>query len=1091
MKKNVNKVMYASAAVLAAGAVTSVKPQTVHAETVQGSAAIQNKQTDVKTTNQDLHKQLEQKTAQENTAKAQDAQAQKTIDQNQKDLTQTQDQLDKAQTEKDDAVRKTSDAQANVLTAESNNQSAQSGLENAQDQLKTAQNAQAKAQANYDASYENNVKSAQNDVNKANADVQSTQEQINVQNTKQAEALNNRQGQEDALKTNTETLNKTNEEISKTQGQVQQAQKTYDAVNKDYQPVKAELDKQAKEVRVAQKAADENAKELTQAQNELKAAQDTANKAAETINNAQAKLNSDTNALNDAKTELSSKQKQASDLTSQRDQVAKDLQAVQNKMNTAKADSDADKDAVVNTMVMPQVYKDTVRKWSTRDHTDDYYKEMEAASWIGWTQNEYKHNDAEKNHMVDLKHMSRADQIELNKFGINLINQLRTQIGVDPWTFNESALDFANAIADRYVKDDWDSEANHHDSEAINELAHQYGLNYGITNDGKYSKDSQYYENMMTDRFGWTEIPFEQAKANADKFGNPYNYSDQELAYNVNNTYAHSQTDYNNRLDDMDHLKNQVYNAIKRFAFNYNEWLHADSILSQEIFDYSAKGKNYAAISFSAKPTPDHWEFDDLQLHFINVHESNVLDPKVFNVNANIPLDSNKSDASKQYSESLAKVNELSAKKSNLDNQISGLTKNISDLTNRINDLTKSISDDHKALETAKADKADAEKKLETLPSRINDLKTKQSDLGKQLTVANERLASTQAKSANLVNAYNTAKANLDNAINKLNGLKSDKANAEKAVNENKAQLTQIAKDLNTIDSTLNSLHAKLANAQTAKEQADTKLANAKKAYDEYVETHKDVIDALTKANAEVAAKTKAYNEAKAHAKETNGTYVNAQKELDALNKKIASLDSAIDGYTKHISELKTDTKKQQAIIEKNKQVHKEFEDLTTKVAKSDKDLKRQEFDDTVNKALDNVDSQAKSNENTNKVFANENDMPVASSHVVTSSIANTAQSGIPASKQTSSHVVTSAIANTAQSGIPASKQTPTIKTVGVVKSSAIDTRTHKVQTEEAKQTDAKLPQTGDKSAESAVLAGLGAVLGMLGLAGVSRKKKY
>ena len=342
-------------------------------------------------------------------------------------------------------------------------------------------------------------------------------------------------------------------------------------------------------------------------------------------------------------------------------------------------------------------------------------------------------------------------------------------------------------------------------------------------------------------------------------------------------------------------------------------------------------------------------------------------------------------------------------------------------------------------------------------------MKTKQSDLGKQLTVANDRLASTQAKSTNLVNAYNTAKANLDNAINKLNGLKSDKANAEKAVNENKAQLTQIAKDLNTIDSTLNSLHAKLANAQTAKEQADTKLANAKKAYDEYVETHKDVIDALTKANADVTAKTKAYNEAKAHAKETNDTYVNAQKELDALNKKIASLDSAIDGYTKHISDLKTATKKQQAIIEKNKQVHKEFEDLTAKVAKSDKDVKRQKFDDKVHKALDNVDSQAKSHENANTVFTNENDMPVASSH----------------------------FANTAQSGIPASKQTPTIKTVGVVKSSAIDTRTHKVQTEEAKQTDAKLPQTGDKSAESAVLAGLGAVLGMLGLAGVSRKKKY
>ncbi|WP_258562029.1 SEC10/PgrA surface exclusion domain-containing protein [Lactobacillus johnsonii] len=566
MKSKNNKLMYVSAAVLAAGAVAGVNTQNAHAAEVQKQA---NKNA-----------------------------AQKTIDQNQKDLIQTQDQLNKAQTEHDDAVRKTSDAQANVLTADSNNQSAQNVLANAQDQLKTAQDAQAKAQASYDASYENNVKSAQNNVNKANADVQTTQEQVNVQNAKQAEALNNQKGQEAALKTNTETLNKTNEEISKTQGQVEQAQKTYDDVNKAYQPVKAELDKQAKEAQDAQKAADENAKELTQAQNDLKTAQ--------------AKLNSDTEALNGAKSELSSKQKQASDLTSQRDQVAKDLQAAQTKMNTAKAELDTDKDAVVNTMVMPQVYKDTVKKWSHKTPTDDYYKEMEAASWIGWTQNEYKHNEAEKNHMVDLKHMSRADQIELNKFGIDLINQLRTQIGVDPWTFNESALDFANAIADRYVKDDWDSDANHHDSEAINELAHKYGLHSAMHRDGSFSKASQYYENMMTDRFGQTEPTYAQAQQMAKDYPNVDIHKE---AYNVSLTYSHSQDDYNNRLDDMDHLKNQVYNAIKRFVFNYNEWLHAYGILSQDFFDYSAKGKNYAAISFSAKPTKDSFGFDDLQLH--------------------------------------------------------------------------------------------------------------------------------------------------------------------------------------------------------------------------------------------------------------------------------------------------------------------------------------------------------------------------------------------------------------------------------------------------------------------------------------------
>lgn len=1008
MKSKNSKLMYVSAAVLAAGAVASVNTQNAHAAEVQ-------------------------KQADKNAA-------QKTIDQNQKDLTQTQDQLNKAQADHDEAVRKTPDAQANVLTADSNNQSAQNVLENAQDQLKTAQDAQAKAQANYDASYENNVKSAQNDVNKANADVQSTQEQINVQNIKQAEALNNQKGQEAALKTNTETLNKTNEEISKTQGQVEQAQKTYDDVNKAYQPVKAELDKQAKEVRVAQKAAQENAKELAQAQNALKTAQDTANKAAETINNAQAKLTNDTNALNSAKSELSAKQKQASDLTSQRDQVAKDLQAAQNKMNTAKADSDSDKDAIVNTMVMPQVYKDTVKKWSNKTHTDDYYKEMAAASWIGWTQNEYKHNEAEKNHMVDLKHMSRADQIELNKFGIDLINQLRRQIGVDPWTFNESALDFANAIADRYVKDDWDSDANHHDSEAINELAHQYGLNYGITSDGKYSKDGQYYENLMTDRFGWTEIPFAQAKANADKFGNPYNYSDQELAYNVNDTYAHSKDDYNNRLDDMDHLKNQVYNAVKRFAFNYNEWLHAYGILSQEIFDYSAKGKNYAAISFSAKPTPDHWGFDDLQLHFINVHESMVLDPKVFNVNANIPLDSHNSDASKQYSESLAQVNELSAKKSNLDNQINGLTNDIKGLNTRISDLTKSISDTNKTLADAKATKEDADKKIAVLPGRVQELRDKQASLDKTQSKAEADLATYQAKNKDLLAQFNAAKSNLDKLTAKLNDLNSAKSKAESAVAESKANLDKATSELSAISSRLDELKAKLSTAKTTKEEADANLAKAKAAYDEYVSTHKDVIDNLNKANSELADKTKAYNEAKEDAAKTDKEYQAAQDELTKLNNHIEDLSTAITNYESKIKQLNTTINKQKA------------------------DQKRASLDAQINKALDNVSAPKHTATTTTSVQAG------TSSSV---GLARAVDSVGTVSTTQSSKVLTNAVvrSNTA---------------------SVLSPQTKKL-VAQANASKNSLPQTGanDKLSVFAALAGLSlASLGLGSLVGGKKRKR-
>lgn len=999
MKSKNSKLMYVSAAVLAAGAVAGVNTQNAHAAEVQ-------------------------KQADKNAA-------QKTIDQNQKDLTQTQDQLTKAQAEHDDAVRKTSDAQANVLTADSNNQSAQNVLENTQDQLKTAQEAQAKAQANYDASYENNVKSAQNDVNKANADVQSTQEQINVQNTKQAEALNNRQGQEDALKTNTETLNKTNEEISKTQGQVNDAQKTYDAVNKDYQPVKAELDKQAKEAQDAQKAAQENAKELTQAQNKLKTAQDTANKAAETINNAQAKLNSDTDALNGAKSELSTKQKQASDLTSQRDQVAKDLQTAQAKMNTAKAELDTDKDAVVNTMVMPQVYKDTMTKWNNANSTGDYEKEMEAASWIGWTQNEYKHNEAEKNHMVDLKHMSRADQIELNKFGIDLINQLRTQIGVDPWTFNESALDFANAIADRYVKDDWDSDKDGHDSEAINELAHQYGLQSAMHRDGSFSKSSQYYEDMMTDSFGWTEPTFAQAERMKDDGATQ---TLKELAYNVAPTYSHSQSQYDDRLDDMDHLKNQVYNAIKRFAFNYDEWMHANDILSQSYKTIYAKGNTYAAISFSVKPTPNHWGDDDLQLHFINVHESMVLDPKIFNVNATIPLKDDKSALKKQYIDNLSLVNTLTPKKANLDNQINGLTNDIKGLNTRISDLTKSISDTNKTLTDAKATKADADKKIAVLPGRVQELKDKQASLNEAQSKAEADLATYQAKNKDLLAQFNAAKANLDKLTAKLNDLNSAKGKAESAVAKSKANLDKATSELSAISSRLDELKAKLSTAKTTKEQADANLAKAKAAYDEYVSTHKDAIDNLNKANAELADKTKAYNEAKEDAAKTDKEYQAAQDKLTKLNNHIEDLSTAITNYESKIKQLNTTINKQKA------------------------DQKRASLDAQINKALDNVS---------------------ASKHTATTT------TGVQAG--TSSSVAPEVAVSTTQRS--------EVLTNSVVRSnnaSVLSPQTKKLVVQ-ANASKNSLPQTGanDKLSVFAALAGLSlASLGLGSLVGDKKRKR-
>ena len=82
-----------------------------------------------------------------------------------------------------------------------------------------------------------------------------------------------------------------------------------------------------------------------------------------------------------------------------------------------------------------------------------------------------------------------------------------------------------------------------------------------------------------------------------------------------------------------------------------------------------------------------------------------------------------------------------------------------------------------------------------------------------------------------------------------------------------------------------------------------------KAAYDEYVSTHKDVIDDLNKANSELADKTKAYNEAKEDAAKTDKEYQAAQDELTKLNNHIEDLSTAITNYESKIKQLNSMSK--------------------------------------------------------------------------------------------------------------------------------------------------------------------------------------
>ena len=348
--------------------------------------------------------------------------------------------------------------------------------------------------------------------------------------------------------------------------------------------------------------------------------------------------------------------------------------------------------------------------------------------------------------------------------------------------------------------------------------------------------------------------------------------------------------------------------------------------------------------------------------------------------------------------------------------------------------MTKSISDTNKTLEDAKTTKADADKKIAVLPGRVQELKDKQASLDKTQSKAEADLATYQAKNKDLLAQFNAAKSNLDKLTAKLNDLNSAKSKAESAVTESKANLAKATSELSAISSRLDELKAKLSTAKTTKEQADANLAKAKAAYDEYVSTHKDVIDDLNKANSELADKTKAYNEAKEDAAKTDKEYQAAQDELTKLNNHIEDLSTAITNYESKIKQLNTTINKQKA------------------------DQKRASLDAQINKALDNVS---------------------APKHAATTT------TGVQAG--TSSSVASVGAVSTTQNG-----ETLTNTVVRSNNASVLSPQTKKL-VAQANASKNSLPQTGanDKLSVFAALAGLSlASLGLGSLVGEKKRKR-
>lgn len=173
--------------------------------------------------------------------------------------------------------------------------------------------------------------------------------------------------------------------------------------------------------------------------------------------------------------------------------------------------------------------------------------------------------------VYDVNNLPKDVKIELNYFALNMLNQVRKQMGLPQLTLANSSIDFADKLskkvreADRSVFD-W------HYVKGINDIAREYGLPTSSKEDEERETGGQFYENS----FALSGVTSDMTKAE---------------------------------------MKKWIYYSIIEFLYNGSEFSHAQSIAG---INYGKSYKNeYLGISL-------HYLKDGLGISYITVSDNEL-----------------------------------------------------------------------------------------------------------------------------------------------------------------------------------------------------------------------------------------------------------------------------------------------------------------------------------------------------------------------------------------------------------------------------------------------------------------------------------
>lgn len=229
----------------------------------------------------------------------------------------------------------------------------------------------------------------------------------------------------------------------------------------------------------------------------------------------------------------------------------------------------------------------------------------------------------------ELNNLPKEILVELNYYALDLMNQIRRQMGLPEVTLAQSSIDFADKVAYKNLEANrsaWDW----HYVKGINEVAREYGLRTSSKNDEEEKYGSQYYENA----FKTSSI-------------------DKEVT--------------------VGQLKREIYEAFVIFLYNGDEFLHAQSIAG---VNYGSSRDEYFGISMRSLK-------DGGWFSFISIDKNDIVKSTKKNFNTQRPVDTTLTNRSSLLAK---KEKELRDKKNEL-SKLQTAFKEYEKLTKEVNDL--------------------------------------------------------------------------------------------------------------------------------------------------------------------------------------------------------------------------------------------------------------------------------------------------------------------------------------------------------------------------------------------------------------------